>query len=227
TMHLTAHPRTLVQHALRILAMGVVLLLVLPAARADQNVAQSPVIGKTTLAEARELWAAGDARIVSEGHLAIGGGSLTMDGERKLGLEQVLLVTVDGVDFETLPVARYAFVDQVLYAVSAPTHNMFAKVKSPFKDLSPEELAQLEQSLTRKYGKPRGLKDMGAGRKPNIFVWDLRENELVLSEGIMSGLVLTLKNKALAKKVDGYAKIECKKHPRSDKLATSNNEVCL
>jgi hypothetical protein len=225
-MHLSPHRSALVRHSLLILVLGVSAFLAWPA-HADQNVAQSPVIGKTTLAEARELWAAGDARIVSEGHLAIGGGSLTMDGERKLGLEQVLLVTVEGVDFETLPVARYAFVDDVLYAISAPTHNIFAKVKSPFKDLNDEDLAQLERTLTRKYGKPRGLKDMGAGKKPNIFLWDLRDNELVLSEGIMSGLSLTFKNKALVKKVDAYIKTECKKHPRKDKAGNANDDYCL
>jgi hypothetical protein len=48
------------------------------------------VTGRTTLAQARDFGVAGDDRIVSEGHLAMGGGSLTIKGERKLRLEEVL-----------------------------------------------------------------------------------------------------------------------------------------
>jgi hypothetical protein len=210
-MNLLPHRFAAVPRALAGLLVSLAAFLVPPTAHADQNAAQSPVIGKTTLAEARELWAAGDARIVSEGHLAIGGGSGT-DGHSQVGLEQVLLVTVEGVDFEALPTARYAFVDNVLYATSAQLHNKTAKIYSPFKELSDDDMAQLLQTLTKKYGKPRGLRDIVADKKPNVFIWDLRDNELVLNISMLYGYHLTLKNKALEKKVEAYSKIECKKH---------------
>ena len=172
------------------------------------------------------MWAARDASVFSEGHLAIGGGS-GVDGLSQVGLEQVLLVTVAGVEFEALPVARYAFVDEVLYAISAQLRKNYSKEKSPFKELSDEELVQLELSLTRKYGKPRKLRDMGAGKKPNIFIWDLRENELSLTAGGLSGYNLTLRNKALTKKVDAYKKTECKKHRQQGQTPVSVMAICL
>lgn len=169
----------------------------------------APVIGKTTLPEAREMWLGSGATVVGEGHLAIGGGN-GVDGLSTVGLEQVLLVTVDGVEFESLPVARYAFVDDVLYAITAQLYNG-TKKKMAFKDLSKDEIAQLQETLTRKYGKPRALKDLFA-TKPNIFVWDRGANEMVMTVNAISGYNLSLKNKALVKKVEAYTKTECKKH---------------
>jgi hypothetical protein len=195
-------------------------------AHAEQTAAVAPVISKTTLVEARGMWTTLDAHVVSEGHLAIGGGN-RLDGLSKVGLEQVLLVTVEGVDFEGLPVARYAFVDELLYAISAQLRNSFSKEKSAFKELSDEELAQLEQSLTRKYGKPRGLKDLVAGKKPNILVWDLRESEMTLTKSDLSGYHLALRHKALVKKVDAYTKIECKKHRQKGDTPTLVTTICL
>lgn len=170
---------------------------------------EQPVIGKTTLAEARDIWRDSGATVVSEGHLAIGGGS-GVDGLSTVGLDQVLLVTVDGVEFESLPVARYAFVDDVLYAISAKLHNDM-KRKMAFKDLSHEEIAQLKETLTRQYGKPRAAKELFAS-KPNVFTWDRGSNEMVLTINALSGDNLSLKNKALVKKVEAYTKTECKKH---------------
>lgn len=178
-------------------------------AQAQDTAVPTPVIGKTTLSEAREMWMNSGAAVVSEGHLAIGGGN-GVDGLSTVGLEQVLLLTVDGVEFESLPVARYAFVDEVLYAISAQLHNG-TKRKMAFKDLSREEIADLQATLTRKYGKPRALKDLFAS-KPNIFVWDRGSNDMVLTVQAISGDNLTVKNKMLAKKVEAYTKTECKKH---------------
>jgi hypothetical protein len=176
----------------------------------DAPPAAAPVIGKTTLAEAREMWQTSGATVASEGHLAIGGGR-GRDGLSTVGLEQVLLVTVDGVEFEGLPAARYAFVDDVLYAVSAQLHNGNIS-KMVFKDLNKDDMAQLEQTLRRKYGKPQGFNDLLIGSKPNILVWNLKNEELTLTLGGISGFHLTRQNKALAKKVDAYTKAECKNH---------------
>jgi len=182
-------------------------------ALADESAAPAPlpalVLGKTTLPEAREIWLNSGATVVGEGHLAIGGGN-GVDGLSTVGLPQALLVTVDGVEFESLPVARYAFVDEVLYAISAQLQNGMKK-KMAFKDLSDDELSQLQHALTGKYGKPRPLKDLFA-TKANIFVWDRGANEMVLTVNAISGSNLSLKNKALVKKVEAYTKTECKKH---------------
>jgi hypothetical protein len=222
-MHVITDRSSAVRHAAAALILGVAYFGITLPAYADECAAPAFVVSKTTLVEAREIWTSCNASTVSEGHLAIGGGS-GKDGLSTVGLEQVLLVTVAGVDFEGLPVARYAFVDEVLYAISAQVRKTVSK-DSPFKQLTNDELAELEQALTRKYGKPRALRDMGAGKKPNLFIWDLRENEMILSESILSGYHLTLQNKTLAKKVDAYKKAECKLHrPKGDAPVTS---ICL
>jgi hypothetical protein len=222
-MHLITNRPSAVRHAAAALILGVACFCITLPTYADECAASAFVVSKTSLAEAREMWTSCNASTVSEGHLAIGGGS-GKDGMSRVGLEQVLLVTVSGVDFEGLPVVRYAFVDEVLYAISAQVRKTVSN-ESPFKELTNDELSQLEQALTRKYGKPRGLRDMGAGKKPNLFLWDLRENEMSLSESILSGYHLTLRNKALAKKVDAYKKAECKLHrPKGEAPVTS---ICL
>lgn len=223
-MRLTVKRSIPVRHAAAALFLGMMCFGIGLPAYADP--ASAPIISKTTLAEAREMWTAGNASTVGEGHLAIGGGN-GMDGLSTVGLEQVLLVTVDGVDFEALPVARYAFVDEVLYGISAQLRNKFSKHKTPFKELTDEEIAQLEQTLRRKYGKPRGLKDLAAGKEPNILVWDLRENEMTLTKSHLSGYQLTLQNKALVKKVDAYKKTECKKHRQKGNTPTLVTSICL
>ncbi|HEY0060728.1 MAG TPA: hypothetical protein VGC21_01330 [Telluria sp.] len=192
-----------------------------------QGPAPAPEISKTSLAEARGMWAAAGATTVSEGHLAIGGGN-GIDGLSQVGLEQVLLVTVAGVEFEGLPVARYAFVDDVLYAVSAQLRRGYTKHQTPFKELDNDALSQLQQSLTRKYGKPRAFNEPLGGKKPSIFIWDLKENELTLTTSIgFGGHTLTLVNKALAKKVAAYKKTECKKHRQKGETPTLVTTICL
>lgn len=185
----------------------------------------APVIGKTTLAEARDMWLNSGATVVSEGHLAIGGGK-GADGLSTVGLDQVLLVTVSGVEFESLPVARYAFVDDILYGMSAQLHNG-SKQPMAFKDLSKEEVEQFVRTLTVKYGKPRAVNDMFEGRKPNIFIWDLRDREMVLLAGGNGHWQLSVKHKALQKKVDAYTKAECKKHRQKGETPTLVTSICL
>lgn len=223
-MRLIANRFALVRHAAAAFALGMTCLGIQLSAHAGECAA--PVISKTTLAEARATWAACDASIVSAGNLAIGGGS-GKDGMSQVGLEQVVLVTVAGVDFEGLPVVRYAFVDEVLYAISVQLRNTFSRDKPLFKKLSKDEISQLQQSLTNKYGKPRALKDMGAGKKPNIFIWDLRDSELTLTNTIIPGYQVNLVHKALAKKVDAYRKAECKRHRQKGDTPTPVTSVCV
>lgn len=225
-MHLTVDRFNAIRHGAAALILGMAYFGAGLAAHADPNAAPAPVVSKTSLAEARDMWATRNATVFSEGHLAIGGGS-GVDGLSQVGLEQVLLVTVTGVDFEALPVARYAFVDEVLYAISAQLRNGYSKDKYPFKELDDEELSQLENSLTSKYGKPRALRDMGAGKKPNILIWDMKENELSLTKGGLSGYNLTFRNKALTKKVHAYKKIECKKHRQIGNSPVSVMAICV
>jgi hypothetical protein len=219
-MRMSAVPSTFLRRAAAVLLFGLAL-----SAQAADEPATTPVIGKTSLTEAREMWQNSGAVVVSEGHLAIGGGS-GVDGLSTVGLDQVLLVTVDGVDFESLPVARYAFVDEVLYAMSAQLNNLYKK-KMAFKEMSDADVTQLLQTLTTKYGKPRALRDIFAGKKPNTFVWDLRDREMVLTAGSAINHQLSVRNKALQKKVDAYTKAECKKHRQKGETATPVTSICL
>lgn len=195
-------------------------------AYADPCSASDFTVSKTTLADARETWSACNASILSEGNLAIGGGS-GKDGWSKVGLKQVLLVTVEGVDFEGLPIARYAFVDEVLYAIAADLHAIPAR-ESPFKLLTDEELAQFQKTLTRTHGKPRALMDLfGFGdKKPNVFIWNMQGNELVLTKNPVRAQLI-LQNKALAKKVEAYKKSECKLHRFNPNKPTPMTETCI
>lgn len=183
--------------------------------------------GKTTLEEAQKTWDAANASSIGRGKLAIGGGS-GLDGMSKVALDQVDLIDQRGVDFEGLPVARYAFVDGVLYAITAQLDRGLAGTRSEFKQLSADELEALQQELRRKYGKPSQVtKDMFAGKKPNIFIWNLRENELILQLRPAMGSSLVLRNKALAQKVETYRKTECRKHRPNSKTGGSITEVCV
>jgi hypothetical protein len=172
------------------------------------------ITGKTTLEDARRAWETSGANIIGAGKLAIGGGS-GADGMSQVRLDQVDLIDVSNVDFEGLPVARYAFVDGVLYAIMTKLEKDLSKNNGGFKILSREEQESFKKELIRKYGHPsQSLKDMyGLGKKePNVFIWDRKENELVLSLRYGLGSNFTISNKALAKKVEMYRKAECKKH---------------
>lgn len=171
-------------------------------------------IGKTTLEDAKLSWEASGAIILGAGKLAIGGGS-GVDGMSQVRLEQVELFDVSNVDFEGLPVARYAFVDGVLYAIMTKLDKDLSKNKGGFKILSREEQESFKQELIRKYGQPsQSLRDFYAvGKKePNVYIWNRKENELVLQLRNGLGSNFTISNKALAKKVEMYRKAECKKH---------------
>jgi hypothetical protein len=176
----------------------------------------SPVPGKTTLAEAKTTWEANGATIVSSGKLAIGGGS-GVDGMSQVQLDQVDLIDVMNIDFEGLPVARYAFVDGVLYAITSKLEKDLSQNHGAFKILSREEQESLAKDLMRKYGPPsRTFQNFYAsGKRPNVFVWTRKDSELVLQFKYGLGSTLSIRNNALAKKVEAYTKAECKKHRRT------------
>lgn len=193
----------------------------------SSRVASSLRPGKTTLEEAQGVWEATNASTISRGKLAIGGGS-GVDRMSKVALDQVDLIDQRGVDFEGLPVARYAFVDGTLYAITAQLDQGLQRSRGEFKQLSADELDTLQKELSRKYGPPNKVaKDMFAGKRPNIFIWNLRENELVLQVRPGLGSSLTMQNKALAQKVESYRKTECKKHRPNPATPGSITEVCV
>jgi hypothetical protein len=173
----------------------------------------SPALGKTTLAEAKAAWEANGATIVGSGKLAIGGGN-GVDGMSQVQLDQVDLVDVTNIDFEGLPVARYAFVDGVLYAISSKLENDLSRNHGEFKVLTREEQESLARALTRKYGRPSRTAQnfYASGKRPNIFIWTRKDSELVLELRYGLGSTLSIRNTVLAKKVEAYTKAECKKH---------------
>lgn len=193
----------------------------------SDQAASSLKVGKTTLDEAEKIWEASNASTIRRGRLAIGGGSGS-DGTSKVGLDQVELIDQRGVDFEGLPVARYAFVDGVLYAITAQLRDALPANRGEFKQLSADELEAMQKDLRRKYGNPtKTTKDMFAGKQRNIFIWNLRENELVLQVRSIQGTSLTLQNKALSQKVEKYRKAECRKHQANPNKPGLITEVCV
>lgn len=143
-----------------------------------------------------------------------------------MGLEQVQLVTMEGVDSEGCR-SRYAFVDEC-FAVNAELQAIAAG-DSLFKRLTNDELARFQQALKRKHGKPRGEMDLFgfADRKPNIFIWDKQGNVMVFTKKSVRGSQLILHNKVLAKKVEAYKKSECKLHRFDPDKPTPVTEQCL
>jgi hypothetical protein len=175
------------------------------------------VVGRTTLEAAEAAWREGGARPVQKGNLAIGFGS-GADAFGKIGLDQVLLVDVEEVDFERFKAARYGFVDGVLYSVQVSLGLDLSKQKSvASQELSQQELEALEARLRKEHGQPaREARDLFAGKRPNILVWRVGGDELTLARSIHT--FLRLENPALAKKVLDYRKAACRKHDQGRKV---------
>jgi hypothetical protein len=179
--------------------------------------ARTLTVGKTTLENAEAAWHEGSARLRQKGHLAIGFGS-GADALGTIGLEQVLLVDVEGVDFEGFKAARYGFVDGVLYSVQVSLGLDLSKQKSvASQELSKAELDALEARLRNEHGKPtREGRDLLAGKRPNILVWRVGQEELTLARSIHT--FLRLENPALVKKVLEYRKAACRQHDHGRKI---------
>lgn len=194
-------------------AAAFVILVAVCAANVTAQEAPGPfTVGQTSYEQADAAWADQGAVVARRGHLGVGAGS-GVDGLGRYAVNEVQLVDVSGADFEGMKVVRYAFVDGTLFSITARLNSIFAEDKAGSNGLSEPELKEFEQKLRAKYGPPtRSLRDMFAGKKPNVFVWDFRDRELILH--LLSGIrsSLQLRSKALSKKADQYARIECRKH---------------
>lgn len=169
-------------------------------------------IGEATYEQAVATWSTGPTQVLQQGNLAVGAGS-GADGRGHYAVREVQLVDVSGSNFEGLSLARYAFVDGTLYAVMARLHHISPENKAGSNQMTTAEVDEFERKLRAKYGPPtRSLKSMFADKKPNVFIWDLRDRELVLQvePGIASSV--QLRHKALAKKADAYTTAECDRH---------------
>ena len=175
------------------------------------------MVGKTTLDEAAAAWHEAGAHPRQSGNLAIGSGS-GADALGRIALEQVLLVDVEGVDFEGFQAARYGFVDGVLYSVQVTLGLDVSKKKSVTSmSLSSAELDALEARLRKEYGKPaREGRDLFAGKRPNILLWRVGQEELILSRSLQS--FLRLESPSLSKKVVEYRKAACRQHDQGHKI---------
>lgn len=189
----------------------VLLVLSAPLRTVPQTLPDAVSVGRTTYDQATSIWSSAGAAIVQSGKLAVGAGS-GVDGSARYSVEQVTLTDVSGIDFEGLKLARYGFVDGVLFSVQARLDTVFRENRAGSNELTAAELQGLEARLRAKYGNPRSARDLFAGTKPNVLIWDLRDNELILhmNPGVASSLVL--RNKALTRKVEAYRQAECRKH---------------
>jgi hypothetical protein len=168
-------------------------------------------VGKTKLKDAMAFWHEQGAKTIQAGYLAVGAGS-GIDRASQYSVEQVVLVDESGTDFEGLTLARYCFVDEVLFSIQGNLSSVFHENKTGSNQLSKVDVDDLEKRLMAKYGQPnRSGKDLLAGKKPNILIWDIEGNELVLhTSGLQNSL--TLANKELSRKAADYKRAECKKH---------------
>lgn len=173
------------------------------------------VLGKSTLEQAEAYWSAIGAEEDGRGTLAIGWGS-GKDGLGKFGLSQVVLVDVDGVDFEGFTRARYGFVDGVLFSVQVNLEKYYPVGLGAPERIDREDWNAVVKRLHARHGKPtRTQRDWAAsGKRPNVFVWVKGKNQLVLANSLH--VFVAHENVALRKKVDAYHKAECRKRKNPD-----------
>jgi hypothetical protein len=190
----------------------VLLVLISPLGTVPQALPDAVSVGRTTYEQAASIWSSVGGTVLQRGKLSVGAGS-GVDGAGHYAVEQVTLIDVSGIDFEGLRLARYGFVDGVLFSVQARLDTVFRENRAGSNELSEAELQSLEARLRAKYGNPsRSARDLFAGTKPNVLIWDLRDNELILHLVPGVGSSLVLRNKALTRKVEAYRQSECRKH---------------
>ena len=193
--------------------------LLLRAAPAQDHVvvpgqaAQAPfsyALGKTKLSEAVDHWRASGAKILRAGHLALGSGS-GADGLSKTSADKVVLVDVDGIDFEGIENARFGFYEQTLYLIQATLSPGPLNQKTELK-YDKEQLASLEKSLRQKYGRPNEeLRSMYVSKSdsPDVIIWDVDGNSLRFVSNAMNAS-LSLSNEQTEAKIREYRKQLCK-----------------
>lgn len=179
------------------------------------DAAHSLVLGRTSLDEAKQIWADGGAQVLHQGRLAVGAGS-GVDGMATIAVDEVLLVDVGNTDFEGLPVVRYGFVDGILYSAQVRLRPVVEGIdkNSVFRTVPDDEIKALERRLRRTYGPPtRSGSDVFGGKVPTVFQWSLRDRDLVLTHGaLLQGSQLSMTHKALSKKAKAYQKATCRQH---------------
>ncbi len=182
-----------------------------PGARPVSSASPVPFefrLGTTTLSDAEVRWQQAGVRQAGRGHLALGTGS-GRDGGGSVAAENILLVDIEGVDFEGARTTRFGFYDGVLYLVQARLRSMLRDDASNPTQLDETGMKKLEQSLRAKYGPPTSiLKDMYAGKTPNVYLWKFASDELVLTTNPMSS-TLVLVHRPSKKKADLYTKELC------------------
>jgi len=160
-------------------------------------------LGKASLPEAEAKWAEEGAVVTNRGYAAIGAGS-GINGLAKSSAEKILLVDIDAVDFEGKRPARFVFFDGVLFSVQTVLKPLLNKGTN-VQNLSEQEVSDLETQIRQRYGAPNHeLRDMTAGKKPNVLIWDFGQNTLTLTIGTLAGSTLSYTNTALAKKANDY-----------------------
>jgi hypothetical protein len=132
-----------------------------------------------------------------------------VDGGDPVAAEKILLVDIEDVDFAGVRTTRFGFCDGVLYLVQARLRGLLRDNAANSTQLDESGIKKLEQSLRAKYGPPTSvLKDMYAGKKPNVFLWKFGDDEFVLTTNPMSS-ALVMANKPTKQKVDRYTKELC------------------
>lgn len=199
-------------------AQGDVPMPVTPPLVASTPAAQPLILGKTTLDEARAIWAQSGAREVQAGLVAVGAGS----GVDRLGdraVPELLLVDVTGTDFEGLASARHVFVQGVLYAIQARLQPPVPSFQQGliFPPVTDEVVSALEARLRKAHGPPSvsGRDSFDKKMPPNVFVWDMAKPglKLVLSvRTMLGGSQLSLTHTALAKKAEQFKRAACRPH---------------
>ncbi|WP_431510393.1 hypothetical protein [Variovorax sp. DAIF25] len=149
----------------------------------DLPAPSSPIaltLGKTTRQEAELAWIAQDSRIVRSGTMGVGGSGLA-DYHVRRSVPGIVLVDVAGVDFEGFTVARYAFIEDLLYAVETPLHARTPRSETPFKALDATQLQELARTLETRHGPPtRRTFSRRAGNEPDVLTWDTEQGTLEL-----------------------------------------------
>jgi hypothetical protein len=166
-------------------------------------------LGRTTKQQAFDYWKDQGATLLGSGHLALGAGS-GRDNSSQVVAPEVELIDVQGVDFEGLPVARFAFYKDTLYAIQAQVRSVTNKENVRLR-LSDDEVRELGRRLEQKYGKPtRRIKTLLAdGREPDVRVWTIKGNTLRFQDAPLNA-VLVYANPAMEAEVKKHIAATCK-----------------
>lgn len=162
------------------------------------------VVGQSTLDDAVARWTEAGAVVTGKGYAAIGAGS-GIDGFSGQAAERVLLIDIESTDLEGPRPARFSFFDGVLYAIHVVLKPVVSGNRSNAQQLTEPELLAFEQRLRDKYGRPdQSLRDMVAGKKPNVFIWNIGNNALMFTTLTLQGHTVSFNNPALLKKANAY-----------------------